>query len=345
VPECGDSQFFFETTFARDAYGLVSAVEREGSGQVRTDRFAYDDEDHTFPKFATNAVGHTSYFAYHSGLGVLAAVRDANGLKTEYRYDGFGRLRFIDAPDDADVELHYDKDGFGNPRISTYPRGGSATHVYYDRLGRETAREWEDFSGSLVGTEITYDALGRVSSVSRPHHIGVQSGHRYVPLIDADFYEYDNLNRVRRLRHKDGTYQRWEYQGLKARHWDENGNESYLVEDELGRVASSIDVTPEGKEIQTCYHYGPFGLLEGVTDAYGRLTVRMEYDNLGRRYKLVDLNTGVNLTRYNAFHEIIEETDGNGDSTTYLRDALGRVVTFNTKDGETSFTWDTATNG
>jgi len=336
MPESDGSDYYLETAFERDVYGLVTAVKQVGSGQTRTEKLEYDDTDHTFPKSDTDAAGHTRLYIYHPGLGVLAAERDANGLDTLYQYDGFARLRFVNTPDSADIAFHYDLDADGHPRIIEMPTGGAATFISYDRLGREIARQWESFDGSLVGTETTYDAQGHIQSVSRPH----------LPSVPANVrsFTYDNLDRPLLMTQPDGTSQIFVYEGLKTLHWDEKGNQSFVVQDELGRIASSVNVDEKGRELLTRYDYGPFDVLTDVLDSTGQTTF-MEYDRLGRRTKLVDLDSGTHLTHYNAFGEVKDETDGNGNQTKYTRDALGRIKTITNKDGITTCTWDTANKG
>jgi len=335
-PESDGSDYYLETAFERDIYGLVTAVKQVGSGQTRTEKLAYDDTDHTFPKSVTDAAGHISWFVFHPGLGVLAVARDANGLDTFYQYDGFAQLRFVDTPDSADITFHYDLDADGHPRITEKPSGGATTFISYDRLSREIGHQWESFGGSFVGTETTYDGLGRVLSTSRPH----------LPSVPANVrsFTYDNLDRPLLMTQPDGTSQNFEYQGLKTLHWDEKGNPSFMVQDELGRIASSVNVDPKGRELLTRYEYGPFDVLTDVLGSDGQATL-MEYDRLGRRTKLIDPDSGAHLTHYNAFGEVKDETDDNGNQTTYIRDALGRIKTITNKDGVTTYTWDTAIHG
>src|SRR5262249_2640724 len=55
--------------------------------------FTYDGPERAWPASAPNALGHTSRFAYHAGLGVVAVQDDPNGAHTTNQYDRFGRLK------------------------------------------------------------------------------------------------------------------------------------------------------------------------------------------------------------------------------------------------------------
>jgi RHS repeat-associated protein len=137
----------------------------------------------------------------------------------------------------------------------------------------------------------------------------------------------------------DGTGQLTTYLGLTARVTDARGNVRVLQQDELGRVVASSSVDADGREITTRLAYGPFDTLHAVVDADGN-TLTAEYDGLGRRVKLVDPDTGVQLTQYNAFGEVVEETQADGSRTSYTRDALGRPKKITTRDGDTILRWD-----
>jgi RHS repeat-associated protein len=344
-----NKNLFLETTLDRDKYGFITAITREGSGEVRIDSAKYDDTDHQFLCSWVNAAGHVTKFNFHQGLGTLISICDPNDIKWSYKYDGFGRLRYIDAPDDSDVKLHYDFDQSRRYRIRRIRVGGVIDSISFDRLGREVERCWQGYNGTWVYTQKGYDLRGRVIFMTIPHLED--------ELLRTRSFEYDNLNRLSRVNHPDGTTQNRQYMELKTRFWDESGNESYIVQDGLGRVVTSCDVKAtitEGlgghpitshRDICTQYEYGPFNLLEGVKDAYERRILSIGYDVLGRRVLTNDADSGPQITSYNAFNEAIETRDGNGDKTSYVRDPLGRIKSIMTKDGKTTFVWDTAPHG
>jgi RHS repeat-associated protein len=76
-----------------------------------TSTASYDGWNHSLPLTTTNALGQATGYAYYgvnaSGtdgtgpVGMLKAVRDANGVATRYAYDPFGRLVSIVKPGDT----------------------------------------------------------------------------------------------------------------------------------------------------------------------------------------------------------------------------------------------------
>src|SRR5262249_53791521 len=155
------------------------------------------------------------------------------------------------------VSIRYGSDDGGRPRVTTTVQGGNETTVTYDMLGRQIQTQWRAFGGQLAQSETAYDHLGRTTSISVPHFLG--------DAIRYHTVEYDLLGRVLTERNPDATSKRYEYRGLEQRAWDEKNNESYLVLNEVGLVARSVQVEPGGRLLTTRYEYGPFNLLEQVT--------------------------------------------------------------------------------
>ena len=72
----------------------------------------------------------------------------------------------------------------------------------------------------------------------------------------------------------------------------------------------------------------------------------MQHDGRGRRIQLNDPNRGTTKTTYYGTGEIATETHlASGNVTTFGYDNLGRKVTSTTKDGTSTFVWDTAAHG
>jgi RHS repeat-associated protein len=333
------------TYYARDIYGLVTSVTRSGSSTYLEETIKYDLLDNTFPWTLTDAAGHTEQLTYYSGLGVPAIRIDANNVRTVNYYDGYGRPRYIDKPGLADISISYTSDYSadnipGQAIVREVAQSENAwrnprEYVVLDRLRRPSRYRWTAFDGTLMTVDVSYDKLGRVESVSVPYQ-----GARPAEWA-ATRYGYDTLGRLR-LVTQPGIYRDSrliDHEGLTTRSWAEDGTLWYVVEDALGRPVRSADVEPSGREIATTFDYGPFGVLEGVTDPYQHRT-SMAYDDLGRRTSLNEPNTGAQRSYFDAFGNLKTFIDGNGNATSYRYDGLHRLYSATGPDGLALSVWD-----
>jgi len=129
------------------------------------------------------------------------------------------------------------------------------------------------------------------------------------------------------------------YDRLQTTTFDDQLRVTRTTTDVLGRIVRSEHRTDGNLFIPTDYTYGALGLPTAVTrrDRNGgnARPVTLSYDALGRRTFLRDPNLGGRGTFYNAFGEVRLEQDGNGKSTFYDHDALGRVTSKSDNDGTT----------
>ncbi|MFP2928227.1 FG-GAP-like repeat-containing protein [Pyxidicoccus sp. 3LG] len=323
------------TTYHRLPSGVVERVEEtDAQGRLRSVILQYDDEQ-VHLATTTNRLGHRTDFAYHPGLGVLALTEDANGLRTQRKYDGFGRLRFVNTAGGNDLSLSYGRDELERMTLTQQSSSGQELHSLHDWAGREIQRRTRNFDGGFSVVGMGYDELGRLTSASVPYSPGTTAT---VPLRR---FEYDGLGRLRKVTQPDGSTILHTYQQLE--HWttDENGHTRYVVENQSGRVIRSVDVVPSGNPLVTRYEYGPFGVLSAVVDAHEN-RVSMQYDRLGRATMLNDPDLGQTVLRYNAFDDLREQVDAAGAVTTFHHDDLGRVTSEVRPDDTSQFVWDTA---
>ena len=185
-----------------------------------------------------------------------------------------------------------------------------------------------------------YDTLGRVASTSVPAYFSLLSS---TPTSAYNF-SYDNLDRLIMMTNPDGTSRTQSYTGLTTKYIDENSNESDVFLDALGRVQRSEEALAKGRVIATSFEYGPFDTIKRVVDPTGRALIA-DYDQLGRRVRLQTADEGTVFDSFNAFNEVIEETNGNGAKTNFNMDAAGRLVGTTSPDGTATYTWDTASHG
>jgi RHS repeat-associated protein len=331
----GGSDHYYKQTFIRGERGLVERIEEEAIGQSpRVTRLRYDG---VHVRRIENAEGHVSWIGFHPALDVPMISVDPNGVLTTQRYDGFGRLRYVDEPHSGDTSIEYGGAALAadygvSPAVQAVyfvrqQRGGGKDELSaHDTLGRTLDTYFRAFDGTTARISTAHDILGRESYRSLVYpDSGAPEGH-YTFL-------YDRLDRPTRTLNPDLTQVTRSYPNF-FESWteDEVGRKSYVKADVDGLVEKRV--TLEGaRELGTTYTYWPFGNLHTATDARNN-TIITEYDARGRRTRLIDPDAGVRKYFYTGFGDLREEWHGakpaDNDNfrykDAYVYDRLGRLL-------------------
>jgi len=328
----------------RISYG--DAYQATPSERYRT--ISYDTPDHDFPTAIQNKLGHQTLVAFHPGLGVLAATQDANGVYSHWQYDTFGRLK-LSFPGGAETQAFtygpLSAAGSSMPEeMTTKSASGAKVFVRFDPFEREVERQVSTRTDQrAVVTTVQYDQRNQLPSLmTRPHFSGAPAA--------ADQIIYDNLNRVLRRQQADGSSQEFEYNGRTVDVWDGSRNaigtpHRTITLDAAGQVVSSVE---HGGLVDhaTSYTYAPFGLLDSISSDDSRT---FGFDRLGRRISMDDPTVGHRDLSFSVFGELETEVfspkSGSAETRRLYYDDLGRLSRKSTRDGDTTFTWDTSANG
>ena len=186
-------------------------------------------------------VGKFRYAQYtYSANGQLATVEDANLNRSAYEFDGFDRLvklrmplptKGAQAASTTDYEQYSYNDA--GDRTSLRKRDGQTIAYAFDRLNRQTVKDWP--VGTADDVFLAYDAAGRPTSlrygstggqgviygfdsakrVTSEAAFGRTLGYQYdvagnrtrVTWPDANYvqYTFDNLNRLDQVRENGAT--------------------------------------------------------------------------------------------------------------------------------------------
>jgi YD repeat-containing protein len=296
------------TTYSYDAMGRLTLEQ----GPVFTDyagvnvqRYvqSYYDGLNNLTRTVQNAVRTTTY-TYGAG-GRLASMTDASGFSTSYYYDAAGRLT-----GEAYSRLRSD----GTPI-------GEAKSYAYDALGRSIAQR------SFVNMT-TYWALTGDTTQTRYNAYGDLTAKGLNGLWQETF-DYDNAGRVWRSTAGDGV--------AKIYLYDANGNQSLAI-------TSSGGALPAGYSWSTLTTDQAVNLLTsngastiGAVNVAGMVVTITAYDkrnqNLETREPLREttaIGTATTLIShkrgYNAFGEVIQETDARNYVTDFAYNTMGKLI-------------------
>src|SRR6185312_12050199 len=204
-----DPDTVLTSDYLYDGFGnLTRTTVYEAADDYRSACTSYEPEG-IFPYATVNQAGHTTLFAYDSGLGVLRGTVDPNGLETRLRHDGFGRLTEEHHPDGSYATYSLERHKNGGPQgdwwsveATSTTGGGPVATRQLDSLGR-TVHAWAHVAGTescgestcdsmlRFEQETTYDHLGRVTRVTSPWIEGDALTDKL-----ADRYDYDAIGRT-----------------------------------------------------------------------------------------------------------------------------------------------------
>ena len=327
---------FLNGTVAYTYNGLGQVLTKtEATGDAIS--YAYDDGGRLESETRTAFLGYTGVSVtpevdyYYDGLGNLSRTRSvgAAGVAervSTYQYNAGGLLSKM--TDAAGNSHEYFYDASGRQLVDRYIRtesDGSTDHTEaaltsYDLLGRvseqsvarEVAGAWQVGTDGTI-TKIAYNAFGDV--IATGVNVGTTD-----PANWQQQNRYDLAGRMWATNAGDGF---WKFFG-----YDENGNQTIAITSAGEQFTSATD-------FQTA-----FAGVVGDNDKNGiaDLDVNATYTIYDARNLAIEVHeeqrelsatTTQDLTTtrsYNAFGEVIEETDARGAVLSYTFNTMGRMI-------------------
>jgi RHS repeat-associated protein len=316
--------------------------------------FSYDSMGHVIEKkhFASSGDFLFSTSASYSSNHLLYEV-DAAGRKTEYFYDGAGRL--IEKKErDKRTCYFYDSLGRQNKTVEYYsPTEALVTFLEFDLLGRVIEERKESVSGDLL-TKVCYelDPTGNKVSVIQWNRDGVQvTTNHYSPRGELIQTEDPLGNRTTVVYDYSGS-------GLCVSTIDPLGKISRKKLDFFGRLIEEEVLTPFGKTVQRTTHRfdcngnkieSSHAVLKDDT-LLRTYTIQWAYDCCNREIRVVE-GVGEKDQKtfekfYNTFGQLAKEVTPNGITLSYFYDLRGRVGELKSSDGTVHYcyVYDTLDN-
>ena len=280
-----------------------------------------------------NEVEYTDAGIFHSNGGSVSFNRDVEGRITSivdpdgqallYRYDAEGHLIEFENREGEVMEFYYENTAFPDylTRIVD-PTGADAIRTEYDANGR-MIRQIDAYGNPI---DMGHDIPNRIESVT--NRLGHVTVHEYdengnvVKTTDAlggiTTYTYDDLDNQLSKTDPLGRTTSWTYDAddNQTSEIDPLGNTTTTTYDARRNPLSMTDANGN----TTWFEYGDKGQLTNMVDAVGNSTMTLGYD---------------------AWGNLLSQTDALGNITTYAYDTSGNMLTMTDPLGAvTEYTYD-----
>ena len=303
----------------------------------------------------TNALNQSTTYNYDLSTGLLISLTDPNLLETTYGYDSLFRLLHVIHPDGGQDNVAYQETT--DPFTATLTTQINSTQSkvetnVFDGLARVTEHQLTSDPQGTVYTDTTYDALGRVGTISNPYRKGTDAS----TSSGTTTYSYDALSRKIQESYPDSSTLKTAYCGPSTlvtdptEKWRRSRVDGlgHLVEvDEPNSTSASVNSNgcPGSSDPiwVTSYTLDPQGNLTNVLQS-GSHARTFIYDSLSRLLTSANPETGTITYAYNADNTVYTKIDARSITTTYSYDAIRRETgrTYSNGDPSLSTTYDQA---
>lgn len=351
-----DNRYQVTTSVTYDVYGnktiesITAGTKADGSvPQTRINRSTYDARGR-YLKTTSNTLGDTATYGYNgttadsvTGLITKVTLTDANSRKLTKTSDRWGRPISELTPDGVATQFSYQLcSSAGCPQfydgylLTTKSKAGTPTEsVVSDKYGRTVGSLLVGFDGTvIVSGRKEYDKYGRPVRDYEPRYGSVST---YFTEL-----RYDNFGRVIAQVNPNRGETLVDFLGFETRTIDPLGNQTSVVVDALGLQS----VVTDSLSNQLNFVYDASGnLLKSYVSGNGTEVVRTQliYDDYGRKTTSIDLDKGTWKYTYNAFGELLSQTNANSQSTFFYYDTLGRQVRRTEPEGASCWVYGTKT--
>ncbi|WP_159424446.1 polymorphic toxin-type HINT domain-containing protein [Streptomyces sp. 3214.6] len=359
-----------------DAYGRPLKV-KDAAG-TETSMVYTDTGGLATRKVETNTLGWQTITDYNPAWGSPTGQTDPNLKRTDFDYDGLGRLTSVYLPDlpkaNSDPSIKYAYTVRKNaPSVVTTQKvqvGGGYTipeYTLYDGNLRPIQVQTEGPNSGRMIADTFYDGLGRVVKTNADYYTtGAPSGTPFA-VVNGDvdtqnLTQYDGAGRKTADIFAVAGDERWRttyaYGGDRVHTDPPNGQmpttaitdgRDHTVEMRQYKGSSPLPTGTSADYVSTKYTYNKAGLLETVKDGSGNLW-SYGYDKRGRKISADDPDTGHTDFAYDVLDRLTSATDSRGKKTSTVYDKLGRTTA--TWEGEpttgkqlSAFSYDAVAKG
>jgi RHS repeat-associated protein len=336
------------TNITYDTAGRELTRSVVADGQTRTTTTTYNAQGLVATvKGPRTDVNDTTSYTYDTAGNVLT-VTNPKGQVTSYsNYDMHGNARQINYADGRAETRTFD----ARSRMLTQTVNGGTTTFTYDTRGLLTTRAFPDGSSESTLYDAAHRVIGKDLSNGEKLRYTLDNAGRTIKTETFDAQNnlattttaaFDGLNRAIWRKDANGKMTSYTYDanGNVTAVTDPNNLTTKTAYDQLNRPILVTD--PLGKTVATTYNALDKPLT--ITDPNGNTTT-YSYSGFGENTQVQSPDTGTTTQAYNAGGLVVTKTDSRGKTATYSYDVLGRMTTVAYADGNTTQTYDIATNG
>lgn len=333
--------------YMRDVYGNITSAVTSAAGGLRRETSTTFDELGRFV-LQSRVVGAGKQFTTNRTLrpttGAEERVEDVeNGTVRSFTFDSLGRIATVKSPSGIVTRTEY----LALSQLTDVNAAAGLAAVYavrttqsnkpprlalHDNRGQLLRTVAEGFTADEgltrpVQVDTVYDALGRVIASSLPYDRGQAPSWARV--------DYDAIGRATRRIAPNGALTRFSYAARVG------GGRVQTKFDSLG-VRHVVELNERGLPVATTdagrkaiYRYDAADHSIEMTSPLGR-SIRAKFV-LDQRTLLIDPDSGTWHYAYDAFGQLLTQTNAKGEKTFFSYDDLGRIRTRSV--GDQLFQW------
>ncbi|MGX9889028.1 polymorphic toxin-type HINT domain-containing protein [Streptomyces sp. NPDC002276] len=361
-----------------DAQGRVDSVKDTDQNTVSTTAYTPATGGPLTSTVTTDAKGYATTTTFDPARGSATSVVDPNNRRTDYTYDGLGRVtalwlanRSKASKQTASLVYTYSLSNTAASAVSTGKLNNDGTtydttYSLYDAMLRPRQTQTPAPGGGRVIAETKYDSRGLAVESDADYSDATSASGGLVSITSTvpsqTLTTYDGAGRATAADFYALGTKRWTtstaYGGDRITVTPPHGGiATTTLTDTLGRTTETRQYdngTPTGTYTSIKYHYDAKSRLHEVVDDDGN-TWSYGYDLMGRKTTSTDPDAGTSSTVYNELDQVTSTTtavDTSDEKTlSYTYDVLGRKTgmydgtTQDTDHQLTKWTYDSLLKG
>lgn len=333
----GVGTFVEESSAYDDVGNLTSSTDPKRHSTT----FEYDVTRTCVKKITAPNTGtdHVTNLDCDGNTGLQLSTSDENGNVTTFTYDAFQRPIQISRPDGGTTEYSYTAAAITQRDKIADPGTWKVVTKTYDQFGRLSAIQDQTGGAVVSSTEFTYDRNGRLLTETNPHLSGQSAS-----TDGTTTYIYDALDRISTLSRPNGATIAFTFLGNSVTRTDENTRQRKLTLDAFGRLTQVWEPNTSGSLVwATEYTYNAIDKLVKIDQKGGSGTSTdwrtrvFVYDLAGRLKEETQPESGRTQFVHDENGNLTQTVDARNRTVTYLYDELNRLLSKTLSDRSVAY--------